>query len=103
MLCRQRLREIDRGSTEANQEFKMQWIEELRGHECIAEAVDKANEQHYEVCGDNFLSFYGSVIINPPRIFVNPIEAPGLFYARHARAAWEILVWAVSHRKRDAR
>ena len=48
-LCRQRLREIDRGSMEANQETKMQWIEELRGRELIAEAVDKANEQHYEV------------------------------------------------------
>jgi len=49
MLCQQRLREIDRGSMEANQESKMQWIEDLQRREHIAEAVDKANEQHYEV------------------------------------------------------
>ncbi len=35
---------------EANQESKMRWIEDVRRREHIAEAVDKANEQHYEVC-----------------------------------------------------
>ncbi|KLO16896.1 S-adenosyl-L-methionine-dependent methyltransferase [Schizopora paradoxa] len=59
VLSRQRLREIDRGSMEANQESKMKWIEELRGREVIAEAVDKANEQHYELPASFMLAMLG--------------------------------------------
>ncbi|KAF5375371.1 hypothetical protein D9615_007920 [Tricholomella constricta] len=48
-LLRQRLREIDRGSFEANHAAKMRWIEELRARDAIAEVPEKANEQHYQV------------------------------------------------------
>lgn len=48
-LLRQRLREIDHGSLETNLAAKMDWIENVRASENIAEAPEKANEQHYEV------------------------------------------------------
>ncbi|KAI0266717.1 S-adenosyl-L-methionine-dependent methyltransferase [Gloeopeniophorella convolvens] len=48
-LCKQRLREIDHGSFEANAAAKMQWIEVSRSRVTIADATDAANEQHYEV------------------------------------------------------
>jgi hypothetical protein len=48
-LLRQRLREIDSGSLEANHTAKMKWIEEVRARTTIAEVPEKANEQHYEV------------------------------------------------------
>ena len=50
-LCRQRLREIDAGSFEANYKAKMEWIEGVRARSKIADLTEKANEQHYEVCG----------------------------------------------------
>ena len=49
-LCRQRLREIDEGSFEANYAAKMKWIEGVRARSKIADLTEKANEQHYEVC-----------------------------------------------------
>ena len=49
-LCRQRLREIDAGSFEANYKAKMEWIEGVRARSKIADLTEKANEQHYEVC-----------------------------------------------------
>lgn len=49
MLLRQRLREIDAGSFEANHTAKMKWIEDVRTRPSIAEVPEKANEQHYEV------------------------------------------------------
>lgn len=49
MLCRQRLREIDLGSFEANHAAKMDWIEQVRARSSIADLTHKANEQHYEV------------------------------------------------------
>ncbi len=48
-LCRQRLREINAGSFEANHEAKMKWIEGVRARTQIADLTEKANEQHYEV------------------------------------------------------
>ena len=48
-LCRQRLREIDHGSFEANYDAKMKWIEEVRAKSNIADVPHKPNEQHYEV------------------------------------------------------
>ncbi|KAK7005899.1 (S)-coclaurine N-methyltransferase [Favolaschia claudopus] len=48
-LLRQRLREIEQGSFEANHERKMKWIEDVRARVQIAELTEKANEQHYEV------------------------------------------------------
>ncbi len=48
-LCRQRLREIDAGSFEANYKAKMDWIEGVRARFKIADLTEKANEQHYEV------------------------------------------------------
>ncbi|KZP22043.1 S-adenosyl-L-methionine-dependent methyltransferase [Athelia psychrophila] len=58
-LCRQRLREIDLGSFEANHAAKMQWIEGVRARETIAELTDKANEQHYEVSTNFIMSCLG--------------------------------------------
>ena len=61
LLLRQRLREIDHGSFEANHAAKMRWmfeanhaakmrwIEEVRARDKIADLTEKANEQHYEV------------------------------------------------------
>jgi len=49
LLLRQRLREIDAGSFEANHAAKMKWIEEVRARTTIADVPEKANEQHYEV------------------------------------------------------
>jgi len=49
LLLRQRLREIDAGSFEANHAAKMKWIEEVRARRTIADVPEKANEQHYEV------------------------------------------------------
>ena len=48
-LLRQRLREIDAGSSELNHAAKMKWIEEVRARTMIADVPEKANEQHYEV------------------------------------------------------
>lgn len=48
-LCRQRLREIDLGTYEANFDAKMKWIQAVRSRETIADFTDKANKQHYEV------------------------------------------------------
>lgn len=50
MLLRQRLREINAGSLEANHAAKMKWIEDVRSRTTIADVPEKANEQHYEVC-----------------------------------------------------
>ena len=51
-LCRQRLREINLGSFEANHAAKLKWIEQVRARDAvaIADLPEKANEQHYEVC-----------------------------------------------------
>ncbi|KAG6895445.1 hypothetical protein C0992_001181 [Termitomyces sp. T32_za158] len=48
-LLRERLREIDQGSFEANHAAKMHWIEQVRARDKIADVPEKANEQHYEV------------------------------------------------------
>lgn len=48
-LLRQRLREINYGSMEADLEKKMEWIEKVRARDVIADETKKANEQHYEV------------------------------------------------------
>lgn len=48
-LLRERLREIDQGSFEANHAAKMDWIEQVRARDKIADVPEKANEQHYEV------------------------------------------------------
>ncbi|KAJ7646851.1 S-adenosyl-L-methionine-dependent methyltransferase [Roridomyces roridus] len=58
-LLRKRLREIDYGSVEANHASTMKWIEDARGRERIAELTQKANEQHYEVSTDFWLSVLG--------------------------------------------
>ncbi|KII92175.1 hypothetical protein PLICRDRAFT_36965 [Plicaturopsis crispa FD-325 SS-3] len=58
-LCRQRLREIDHGSFEANHAEKMKWIEQVRARTTIADATEKANEQHYEVSTKFILSCLG--------------------------------------------
>ncbi|KAF7971612.1 hypothetical protein HWV62_20710 [Athelia sp. TMB] len=58
-LCRQRLREIDLGSFEANHAAKMAWIEGVRARETIADLTDKANEQHYEVSTNFIMSCLG--------------------------------------------
>jgi len=44
---------------QANQESKMVWIEDVRRREHIAEAVDKANEQHYELPATFMLTMLG--------------------------------------------
>ncbi|KAL0956767.1 hypothetical protein HGRIS_002887 [Hohenbuehelia grisea] len=58
-LCGVRLREIERGSFEANHAAKMEWIEGVRAREAIADATEKANEQHYEVSTKFMLSCLG--------------------------------------------
>ncbi|KAI0730299.1 S-adenosyl-L-methionine-dependent methyltransferase [Fomitopsis betulina] len=58
-LLRQRLRDIDHGSFEANHAAKMRWIEAVRAREKIADMTKKANEQHYEVPTDFMLSCLG--------------------------------------------
>ncbi|EIW63484.1 S-adenosyl-L-methionine-dependent methyltransferase [Trametes versicolor FP-101664 SS1] len=58
-LCRQRLREIDLGSFEANYAAKMKWIEGVRARTKIADLTEKANEQHYEVSTLFMLSCLG--------------------------------------------
>ncbi|RDX47884.1 S-adenosyl-L-methionine-dependent methyltransferase [Lentinus brumalis] len=58
-LCRQRLREIDAGSFEANYKAKMDWIEGVRARSKIADLTEKANEQHYEVSTQFMLSCLG--------------------------------------------
>ncbi|PSR70799.1 hypothetical protein PHLCEN_2v13321 [Hermanssonia centrifuga] len=58
-LCRQRLREINMGSMEANHTAKMKWIEQVRARSTIADYTDKANEQHYEVPTQFILSCLG--------------------------------------------
>ncbi|RXK38188.1 hypothetical protein M231_04562 [Tremella mesenterica] len=47
-LCRNRQREIDHGSLEANHAAKLSFISDLH-HQPIAVHQDKANEQHYEI------------------------------------------------------
>ncbi|KIM45361.1 hypothetical protein M413DRAFT_442035 [Hebeloma cylindrosporum] len=59
LLLRQRLREIDAGSFEANHAAKMKWIEEVRNRTAIADVPEKANEQHYEVSTEFILSTLG--------------------------------------------
>ncbi|KAK7473175.1 hypothetical protein VKT23_001274 [Stygiomarasmius scandens] len=58
-LLRQRLREIDLGSFEANHAAKMKWIEGVRARTSIADVPEKANEQHYEVSTKFILSTLG--------------------------------------------
>ncbi|KAG2016222.1 SAM-dependent methyltransferase [Coprinopsis cinerea AmutBmut pab1-1] len=58
-LSRQRLREIDHGSLEANHEAKMKWLAAARARNAIAEVPEKANEQHYEVATAFILSTLG--------------------------------------------
>ncbi|TFK70572.1 S-adenosyl-L-methionine-dependent methyltransferase [Pluteus cervinus] len=58
-LLRQRLREIDQGSFEANHAAKMKWIEGVRQNATIADVPEKANEQHYEVSTEFILSTLG--------------------------------------------
>ncbi|KAJ7172544.1 S-adenosyl-L-methionine-dependent methyltransferase [Mycena filopes] len=58
-LLRQRLREIDQGSVEANHARKMKWIEDVKNRVQIAELTEKANEQHYEVTTQFILSTLG--------------------------------------------
>ncbi|KAH7888930.1 S-adenosyl-L-methionine-dependent methyltransferase [Phlebopus sp. FC_14] len=58
-LSRQRLRDIDHGSFEANQAAKMRWIEAVRTRDTIADCTDKANEQLYEVSTKFILSCLG--------------------------------------------
>ncbi|KAJ7451795.1 S-adenosyl-L-methionine-dependent methyltransferase [Mycena galericulata] len=58
-LLRQRLREIDHGTFEANHAAKMKWIEDVRARVQIAELTEKANEQHYEVSTQFILSTLG--------------------------------------------
>ncbi|KZT21388.1 S-adenosyl-L-methionine-dependent methyltransferase [Neolentinus lepideus HHB14362 ss-1] len=58
-LCRQRLREIDHGSFEANHAAKMKWIEQVKARDTIADLTEKANEQHYEVSTSFILSCLG--------------------------------------------
>ncbi len=52
-LCRQRLRDEDRGSPEANTAAKKAFVEALRS-EPVAVHTDAANEQHYEVPAEFF-------------------------------------------------
>ena len=52
-LCRQRLRDEDRGSPEANTAAKKAFVETLRS-EPVAVHTDAANEQHYEVPAEFF-------------------------------------------------
>ncbi|GBE80719.1 S-adenosyl-L-methionine-dependent methyltransferase [Sparassis crispa] len=58
-LCRQRLREIDTGSFDANHAAKMEWIERARARKAIADLTEKANKQHYEVSTSFILSCLG--------------------------------------------
>ncbi|KIJ68056.1 hypothetical protein HYDPIDRAFT_126707 [Hydnomerulius pinastri MD-312] len=58
-LCRQRLREIDHGSFEANHAAKMKWIEAVRARGAIADSTQKVNEQHYEISTKFILSCLG--------------------------------------------
>ncbi|KAI0063487.1 S-adenosyl-L-methionine-dependent methyltransferase [Artomyces pyxidatus] len=58
-LCRQRLREVDRGTFQANHAAKMQWIDNSRKRKSIAEVPEKANEQHYEVSTEFITSCLG--------------------------------------------
>ncbi|KAJ4483879.1 S-adenosyl-L-methionine-dependent methyltransferase [Lentinula aciculospora] len=58
-LLRQRLREIDHGSLEANHAAKMAWIEGVKQRTTIADVPEKANEQHYEVSTSFILSTLG--------------------------------------------
>ncbi|KAH9474585.1 (S)-coclaurine N-methyltransferase [Psilocybe cubensis] len=59
LLLRQRLREINTGSLEANHTEKMKFIEGLRNHYTIADVPEKANEQLYEVSTEFMLSTLG--------------------------------------------
>ncbi|TFY74001.1 hypothetical protein EWM64_g10012, partial [Hericium alpestre] len=58
-LCRQRLRDIDCGSFEANHAAKVAWIANSRARATIADVPEKANEQHYEVSTEFILSCLG--------------------------------------------
>ncbi|PPQ98717.1 hypothetical protein CVT24_003425 [Panaeolus cyanescens] len=59
LLLRQRLREIDHGSLEANHAAKMKFVEDVKARTTIAEVPEKANEQHYEVSTEFILSTLG--------------------------------------------
>ncbi|KXN90944.1 (S)-coclaurine N-methyltransferase [Leucoagaricus sp. SymC.cos] len=59
LLLRERLREIDHGSFEANHAAKMNWIDEVKARSAIADVPAKANEQHYEVSTNFMLSTLG--------------------------------------------
>ncbi|KAG8897548.1 hypothetical protein FRB99_008097, partial [Tulasnella sp. 403] len=59
LLLRERLREIDYGSFDANVEQKMRWIEKVRARDVIADETEKANEQHYEVPTKFILTMVG--------------------------------------------
>jgi hypothetical protein len=48
-LSRQRLRQIDLGSFEANHAAKIKFIHHLRTQADIAVCTEKANQQHYQV------------------------------------------------------
>ncbi|KAJ8092779.1 hypothetical protein PM082_023607 [Marasmius tenuissimus] len=58
-LLRQRLREIEHGSLEANHAAKMEWVAGVKARSSIADVPEKANEQHYEVSTDFILSTLG--------------------------------------------
>jgi len=68
LLLRQRLREIDAGSFEANHAAKMKWIEEVRARTTIADVPEKANEQHYEVLSNVVVSSTWKVIAMHPSL-----------------------------------
>ncbi|KAL0567564.1 hypothetical protein V5O48_014424, partial [Marasmius crinis-equi] len=58
-LLRQRLREINHGSFQANHAAKMDWIAGVKARSSIADLTEKANEQHYEVPTEFILSTLG--------------------------------------------
>lgn len=49
ILSRQRLRQIDKGSFEANHAAKIEFIHHLRTRADIAICAEEANKQHYQV------------------------------------------------------
>jgi cyclopropane-fatty-acyl-phospholipid synthase len=57
-LCRQRLREADRGSCEANREAHERFIADMKAGP-IAPLPEKANEQHYELPAEFFARVLG--------------------------------------------
>jgi hypothetical protein len=49
ILSRQRLRQINKGSFEANHAAKIEFIRHLRTRADIAICTEEANQQHYQV------------------------------------------------------